>query len=167
MPSVELVMQLHPRDQMTRTSMAGGNIGDSKIKGQNWQNIFDLYSAGIFSGISFEMQNGLPSQMYMLAITQGVPVSFQLSITQGVPGSFQVETAKDPSNYEANDDVVPDSIQFATAKDSSNEDTKDSDNNDPSQKYIMPPSSDEDEDEDVTASNKYLKRNPDPSLRYC
>jgi hypothetical protein len=71
--------------------MAGGIIGDnretfsagegSKIKDQDWQKIFDLYYAGIFSGISFEMQNGLPSRMYELSITQGVPDSFQLSTT--------------------------------------------------------------------------------------
>jgi hypothetical protein len=35
--------------------------GGSKIKDHDLQKIFDLYSAGIFSGISFEMQNGLPS----------------------------------------------------------------------------------------------------------
>jgi hypothetical protein len=47
----------------------------------------DLYYAGIFSGISFEMQNSLPSIMY------------ELSTTQGVPDSFQIATAKDPCNY--------------------------------------------------------------------
>jgi hypothetical protein len=43
-----------------------------KIKDHDLQKIFDLYSAGIFSGISFEMQNGLPSRMHQLSIAQGV-----------------------------------------------------------------------------------------------
>jgi hypothetical protein len=136
--------------------------GVSKIKDQDWQKIFDYYSAGIFSGISFEMQNGLPSGMCELSIAQDVPASFQLSITQGIPDSFQVATAKDPSNYEVNDDVVPDSIQLATSKDSSNEDIDSSDNSDPFQCDIMSASS----DEGKNASLKYLKRNPDPLLRY-
>jgi hypothetical protein len=59
----------------------------SKIKDHDLQKIFDLYYAGIFSGILFEVQNGLPSRMY------------ELSTTQGVPDSFQVITAKDPCNY--------------------------------------------------------------------
>jgi hypothetical protein len=125
------------------TFFAGGG---RKIKDQDWQKIFDLYSAGIFSGISFEMQNGLPSRMYELSITQGVPDSFQLSTTRGVPDrhSFEVATAKDPNNYEVNDDVVPDSIQLATATNSSNEDIDKSDNSDPFQCYIMPSSYDKD-----------------------
>jgi hypothetical protein len=40
--------------------------GGRKIKDHHLQKIFDLYSAGIFSGISFEMQNGLPSRMHQL-----------------------------------------------------------------------------------------------------
>jgi hypothetical protein len=153
--------------------MAGGNIGDSrvnnfcrggsKIKDQDWQKIlFYLYSAGIFSGILFEMQNGLPSRMYKLSITQGVPDSFQVSTTHGVPDSFQVASAKDPSNYEVNYDAVTDSIQLATANNSSNENMDNSDNSNLFQCDIMPSSSDEGE----TASIKYLKRNHDPSLRY-
>jgi hypothetical protein len=51
---------------------------------------------------------------------------------------------------------------LATAKNSSNEDMDNSDNSDPCQCDIMPSSSDEDE----SASIKYLKRNPDPPLRY-
>jgi hypothetical protein len=80
----------------------------SKIKDQDWQKLFVLYYAGIFSGISFKMQNGLPSQMH------------ELLTIQGVPDSFQVATAKDPCNYEVNDGV-PDSIQVEIAKECSNE----------------------------------------------
>jgi hypothetical protein len=136
----------------------------SKIKDQDWQKIFDLYSAGIFSGISFEMQNGLPSRMYELSITQGVSDSFQLPIAQGVPDIFQVATEQDPSNYEVNDDVVPGITQLATSQASSNysnEEIDNNDNSDPFQCDIMPSSSDEDD----TASIKYLKRNLDPSLK--
>jgi hypothetical protein len=75
----------------------GGQQKTSKIKDQDWKKIFDLYSAGIFSCISFEMQNGLPSIMHELSITQeGAPDTFQMSTTQGLPDSFQVATAKDP-----------------------------------------------------------------------
>jgi hypothetical protein len=113
--------------------------GSSKIKYHDWQKIFDLYSAGIFSGISFEMQSDLPSRMY------------EFSTTQGVPHSFQVATAKYHCNYEVNDGV-PDSIQVATAKDSSNEDVDNSKNSDPFNCNIMP---DVSSDEDETASIKY------------
>jgi hypothetical protein len=75
----------------------------SKIKDQDWQKIFVLYSAGIFSGISFEKLNGLPSQMY------------ELSTINGAPDSFQVATAKDPCKYEVNGGVT-DSIHAVTAK---------------------------------------------------
>jgi hypothetical protein len=78
--------------------------------------IFDLYYAGIFSGISFEMQNGLPFRMHELSITQGVSASFQMSTNQILPDSFQVATDKDPNNYEVKEDVVPDNIQLATGK---------------------------------------------------
>jgi hypothetical protein len=50
--------------------------------------------------------------MCELSITQGVPDSFQLSTDQGVPDSLQVANAKDPNNYEVNEDVVPDSILY-------------------------------------------------------
>jgi hypothetical protein len=73
----------------------------SKIKDQDWQTLFVLYSAVIFSGISFNMQNGLLSRMY------------ELSTIQGVPESFQVSTTKDPCKYEVNGGVT-DSIQVAT-----------------------------------------------------
>jgi hypothetical protein len=65
----------------------------SKTKDKDWQKLFVLYSAGIFSGISFEIQNGLPSRMY------------ELSTIQGVHDSFQVATEKVPCNYEVNDGV--------------------------------------------------------------
>jgi hypothetical protein len=127
--------------------MAGGNIGDnrvnifcrgggSKIKEQDLQKKCDLYYAAIFSGIPFKRQNGLPSRMY------------ELSITQGLSESFQVATAKEPINHEVNDSVVPDSIQLTTSKDSSNssnEDIGNSNNSDPFQCDIMPSSYDEDE----------------------
>jgi hypothetical protein len=133
--------------------------GGSKIKDQDWHKIFYLYYAGIFSGISFEMQNGLPSR---ISITQDVPDSFQLSTNQGVPDSLQIATVKDPNNYEVNEDIVSDSIQLASGKNSSNEDMEKSYNSDPFHCDIMPSSSDEDE----SASIKYLKKNHDPSLRY-
>jgi hypothetical protein len=118
MLSVELGIQLRPRKPTTRPSTAGGNIGDnrgnnfcrggaSKIKDQDWQKIFYLYYSGIFSGISFEMQNGLPSRMHEFSITQGVSDSFQMSTTQGLTDSFQVATAKDPHNYELKEDGIP------------------------------------------------------------
>jgi hypothetical protein len=44
-----------------------------KIKDRDWQKIFHFYSAGTFSGISFEIQSGLPFIMYELSTTQGVP----------------------------------------------------------------------------------------------
>jgi hypothetical protein len=92
--------------------------------------------------------------MYELSIIQGVPGSFQLATTQGVPDRFQVTTAKDPNNYEVNEDGVPDSIQLATAKNSSNEDMDKSDNSDPFHCGIMHCSYNEGE----SASIKYLKR---------
>jgi hypothetical protein len=69
----------------------------SKIKDHDLQKIFDLYSAGIFSGISFEMQNGLPSRMHQLSIAQVVSNIHPLLTNHGVPDSFQLSTAKDPS----------------------------------------------------------------------
>jgi hypothetical protein len=123
----------------------------SKIKDQNWQKIYDLYSAEIFSDNSFEMQNGLPSRMHELSITQGVSDSFQISTTQGLPYSFQLATDNDPNNYEVKEDAVPYSIQLASGKKSSNEDMDKSDNS----SY----------DEDESASITYLKKNPDPSPR--
>jgi hypothetical protein len=72
------------------------------IKDQDWKKMFVLYAAGTFCGISFYMQNGLPSRMYQLSITQDVPYSHQFAITQGVPDTLHVATAKDPSNYEVN-----------------------------------------------------------------
>jgi hypothetical protein len=70
----------------------------SKIKDRDWQKLFVSYSAGIFSGISFEIPDGLPSRMYWL------------STIQGVSDSCQVATAKDLCNYEVNGGV-PDIIQ--------------------------------------------------------
>jgi hypothetical protein len=81
--SVEHGMQSLPRNPTASPSVGGGNTGNnkennflqgepSKIKDHDLQKIFDLYSAGIFSGISFEMQNGLPSRMQQLSIAQGV-----------------------------------------------------------------------------------------------
>jgi hypothetical protein len=139
--------------------MVGGNIGDSRVKNvaggvqQNQRSGFAENMWLIFcrhiQWLSFEMQNGLPSRMY------------ELSITQDVHDSFQYTAAKYPCNYEVNDGI-PDSIQVATAKDSSNEEIDNSNNSDPFNCDIMPSSSDEVE----TASTKYFKRKPDPSLRY-
>jgi hypothetical protein len=76
--------------------------------------IFDLYSAGIFSGISFEMQNGLPFRMHQLSSTQGVSNSHPTLTNHSVPGSFQISTAKDPNIYGVVEDGVPDSILLAS-----------------------------------------------------
>jgi hypothetical protein len=62
----------------------------SKIKDHDLQKIFDLYSGGISSGISFEMQNGLPSRMHQLSIAQGVSNIHPLLTNNGVPYSFQL-----------------------------------------------------------------------------
>jgi hypothetical protein len=89
--------------------------------------------------------------------------SFQISTTHGLPDIFQVvATAKDPNNYEVKEYVVPDSILLASGKKSSNEDMDKSNNSDPFHCGIIPSSFDEDE----SASIKYLKKKPDPSLRY-
>jgi hypothetical protein len=128
--------------------------GASKIKDLDLQKIFDLYSAGIFSGISFEIQNGLPSRMHQLSITQGVSNSHPTLTNHGVPDSFQLSTAEDPNN----------SGRWCARQSGMNlpnDNTVKSDNSDRFHCDIMPSSSDEDE----SASIKYLKRNPDPLLR--
>jgi hypothetical protein len=85
-----------------------------KIKDHDLQKIFDLYSAGIFSGISFEMKNGLPSRMHQLSIAQEVSNIHPTLTNHGVPDSFQLSTAKDPNNYGVPEDGVPDSILLAS-----------------------------------------------------
>jgi hypothetical protein len=65
----------------------------SKIKDHGLQKIFDSYYAGIFSGISFEMQNGLPSRMHQMSIAQVVSNIHPLLTYHGVPDSFQLSTA--------------------------------------------------------------------------
>jgi hypothetical protein len=92
------------------------------------QKIFDSYSAGIFSGISFEMQNCLPSTMHHLSITQGVSNSHITLTNHGVPNSFQLPTAKDPNTYGVVEDGVPDSILLASGMNSPNDDMDKSDN---------------------------------------
>jgi hypothetical protein len=116
----------------------------SKIKDHDLQKIFDLYSAGIFSSISFEMQNALPSRMHQLPITQGVSNSHPTLTNHGVPYSFQLSTAKDPNNYGVVKDGVADSILLASGMNSPNDDTDKSDNSDPFHCDNMPSSSDED-----------------------
>jgi hypothetical protein len=138
--------------------------GGRKIKDHNLQKIFNLCSAGIFSGISFEMQNGLPSRMHQLSISQGVAIIHQTLTNHGVIDSFELSTAKDPNNYGVPEDGVPDSIVLASGTNlpnPPNDDTDKSDNSDPFHCDIMRSSSDNDE----SASIKYLKRHPDPSLR--
>jgi hypothetical protein len=141
-------MQSLPRKPTARPSMGGGNIGDnkesnfctgepSKIKDHDLQKIFDLYSAGIFSGISFEIQNGLPSRMHQLSITQRVSNSHPTLTNHGVPDSFQLSTAKDPNNYGVLVDGVPASILLASGMNSPNDDTDKSDNSDPFHCDIM------------------------------
>jgi hypothetical protein len=144
----------------TRKAISAGG-GGSKIKDHDLQKIFDLYSAGIFSGISFEMQNGLPSRMHQLSITQGVSNSHPTLTNPGVPDSFQLSTDNDPKNYEVVEDGVPVSILLASGMNFPNDDMDKSDNNDPFHCDVMPSSS----DEDKSASIKYLKRNLDLSLR--
>jgi hypothetical protein len=143
----------------TRKAISAGE--PSKIKDHGLQKLFDLYSAGIFSGISFEMQNGLPSRMHQLSITQGVSNRHPTLTSPGVPDSFQLSTAKDPNNYGVVRDGVPVSILLASGMNLPNDDTNKSDNSDPFHCDIIPSSYHEDE----SASLKYLKRNPDPSLR--
>jgi hypothetical protein len=68
-PSMELQRKLTARISMTGETIGYNRVktlqgGSSKIKDHDWQNIYDVYSVGIFSGILFEMQNGLPSRMY-------------------------------------------------------------------------------------------------------
>jgi hypothetical protein len=125
------------------------------------QKIFDLYSAGIFSGISFEMQNGLPSRMHQFSIAQGVSNIHPSLTNHGVPDSFQLSTAKEPNHYGVPEDGLPDSYSLVSVMNPPNDDTYKSDNSDPLNCDIMPSSSDEDE----SASIKYLKRHTDPSLR--
>jgi hypothetical protein len=147
----------------TRKAIFAGG-GGSKIKDHDLQKIFGLYSAGIFSSILFEMQNGLPSRMHQLSIAQGVANIHPTLTNHGVPDSFQLSTAKDPNNYGVPEDGVPDSIVLVSGMNLPNPpnyDTDKSDNSDPFHCNIMPSSSDEDE----SASIKYLKRHPDPSLR--
>jgi hypothetical protein len=138
--------------------------GPSKMKDHDLQKLFDLYSAGIFIGISFEMQNGLPSRMHQLSIAQGVANTHPTLTNHGVPDRFELSTAKDPDNYGVPKDGVPDSIILASRTNLPNplnDDTDKSDNIDPFHCNIIPSSS----DEDGSASIKYLKRHPDPSLR--
>jgi hypothetical protein len=107
------------------------------------------------------MKNGIPSRIHELSITQGVSNILPMSTTHGLPDSFQLSTAKDSNNYEVKEDGVPDSIVLASGMNSPNDDMDKSDNIDPFHCGIMPSSSDEDE----SASIKYLKKHPDPSLR--
>jgi hypothetical protein len=163
MLSVEPGMQSLPRKPIASLSMGGGNIGDnkesnfaggggSKIKDHDLQKIFDSYSAGIFIGISFEMQNGLPYRMHQWSFSQGVSNIHPTLTNHGVPDSFQFSTAKDPNNYGVPEDGVPDSILLASGTNPPNDDTDKSDNSDPFHCDIMPSSSNEDE----SASIKYL-----------
>jgi hypothetical protein len=107
------------------------------------------------------MENGLPSRMHQLSIAHGVSNIHPSLTNHGIPYSFQLSTAKDPNNYGVLEDGVPDSIYVASGMNPPNDDTDKSDNSDPFHCNIMPSSSDEDE----SASIKYLKINPDPSLR--
>jgi hypothetical protein len=170
--SAEPGMQSLPKKPTARTSMGGGNIGDnkqsnscrggrSKIKAHDLQELFDLYSADIFSGISFEIQNGLPSIMHQLSIVQVVPNIHPTLTNPGLPDSFQLPTDQDPNNYGVTEDGMPDSFSLASGMNLPNDDTDKSHNSDPLHCYIIPSSSDEDE----SASIKYVKRHPDPSLR--
>jgi hypothetical protein len=107
------------------------------------------------------MQNGLPSRMHQLSIAQGVSNTHPLSTNHGVPYSFQPSTAKDPKHYGLPKDGLSDRYPLVLGMNPSNDDTDISENSDPFNCDILPSSSDEDE----SASIKYLKRHPDPSLR--
>jgi hypothetical protein len=143
----------------TRKAIFAG--GCQQIKDHDLQKIFDLYSAGTFSGISFEMQNGLPSRMHQLSIAQGVSNIHPSLTYHGVPDSFQLPTAKDPKHYGVLEDGLPDGYSLVSGMNPPNDDTDKSDYSGHFNCDIMPSSSDEDE----SASIKYLKRHPDPSLR--
>jgi hypothetical protein len=87
-----------------------------------------------------------------------------LTSIQGVPDSFKLSTSKDPNNYGVPEDGVPDSIVLVygtNLPNLPNDDIDKSDNSDPFHCDSMPSSSKEGE----SASIKYLKRHPDPSLR--
>jgi hypothetical protein len=107
------------------------------------------------------MKNGLPSRMYHLSITQGVSNIHPTLTNNGVPDSFQISTTNDPNTYGVVEDGVPGSILLASGFNSPNDDMDKSDNIDPFHCDITPSSSDEDE----SASIKYLKKSPAPSLR--
>jgi hypothetical protein len=107
------------------------------------------------------MQNGLPSGMYQLSITQGLYNIHPSLTNHGVRDSFQLPTAKDPNHYGVPEDGLPDSYSLVSGMNPPNDDTDKSDNSDCFNCVIMPSSSDEDE----SASIKYLKRHPYPSLR--
>jgi hypothetical protein len=79
----------------------------------------------------------------------------------GVPDGFQISTAKDLNNYGVAEDGVLDSTLLASEMNSPNDETDKSENGDHFHCEIMPSSSDEEE----SASIKYLKKNPDLSLR--
>jgi hypothetical protein len=84
------------------------------------------------------MQNGLPSRMHQLSITQGVSNSHPTLTNHGVPDIFQLSTDKDPNRYGVKEDGVPDSILLASGMNSPNDDTDKSDNSDPLHCDIMP-----------------------------
>jgi hypothetical protein len=99
-----------------------------------------------------------------MSITQGVDNIHPTLTNHGVLDSFEFSTAKDPNNYGVLEDGVPDSIVLASGTNlpnPPNDDTEKSDNSDYFHCVIMPSSS----DEDKSASIKYLKIHPDPSLR--
>jgi hypothetical protein len=95
----------------------------SKIKYHDLQKIFDLYSAGIFSDISFKMKNGLPSRMHQLSIAQGVYTIHPSLTNHGVPDSFQHPTANDPKHYGVPEDGLPDSYSLVSGMNPPNDDT--------------------------------------------
>jgi hypothetical protein len=95
----------------------------SKIKDHDLQKIFDLYSAGVFSGISFEMQNCLPSRMHQLSIAQGVSNIHPLLTNHGVPDSLQLSTAKDLQHYGLTEDGLPEGYSLVSGMNLPNNDT--------------------------------------------
>jgi hypothetical protein len=99
--------------------------------------------------------------MHQLSITQGVSNIHPSLTNHSAPDSFQLSTAKEPKHYGVPEDGLPGSYSLVSGMNPPNDDTDKSDNSDPFNWDVMPSSY----DEDKSASIKYLKRRPYPSLR--
>jgi hypothetical protein len=99
--------------------------------------------------------------MHQLLIAQGVSNTQPVLTSHGVPDSFQPSTAKDPKHYGLPKDGLSDRFPLVLGMNPAHDNTDTSENSDPLNYDILPSSS----DEDASASIKYLKKHPDPSLR--